>query len=233
MADPTPIEINRLLAQSFVFKALDDEARAALAASSHVRVVKAGDQIFREGDPGHSMIAIAQGTIRISTLSPNAREIVLAELSAGAVFGEIALLDGCARSADAHALTNCTLVVLERRALLEAMQSRPALARSLIEVLCARIRRSDERMIEVGFLAIPVRLANALLRASAPSDPMRGTPRSKIALSQGDLANMIGSSRENVNRCLRSWQKDGVVGLKDGWILIPDRAALQRISEAN
>lgn len=230
MADAAPIDKNRFLARSFVFAALDHAAREALAVSSVVRQVKAGEAIFHEGDPGHSMIAIAEGVVRISTISPNAHEIVLAELAAGEVFGEIALLDGRERSASAHALTNCTLVVLERRALLEAMQSRPVLAQSLIEVLCARIRRSDERMMEIGFLPIPVRLANALLRVSAPNDRQGGRPRAKVAVSQGDLANMIGSSRENVNRCLRGWQKAGVIDLKDGWILIPDREALQRVS---
>lgn len=233
MADAAPLDRNRALAKSFVFEALDGDTRAALAASSQIRQADAGEVIFHEGAPGHSMIAVAQGAVRITTISPNGQEIVLAELAAGDVFGEIALLDGRERSASAHALTNCTLVVLERRALLEAMQDKPALAQSLIEVLCARIRRSDERMMEIGFLPISVRLANALLRASAPNDRLGGKPRTKVALSQGDLANMIGGSRENVNRCLRGWQKAGVIELKDGWILIPDRDALLRLAAAS
>lgn len=218
----------QLLSKSFVFDALERDTGKTLAAMSHLRQHSAGDFIFREGDAGDSMMAIAQGQVRIATLSPTAREVVLAELSQGDVFGEISVLDGQERSADAQAVTNCTLVVLERRALLEAMRSDPKLAQSLIEVLCTRIRRSDERMMEIGFMPIHARLASALLRVSDGGD---AAPKKKLSLSQSDLANMIGSSRENVNRCLRKWQKEGVLDLKDGWIILPDRDALAQIAE--
>jgi len=231
MAQETDKDLERLLARGYIFEALAPALRARLAAKGHMRHFKAGALIFREGAPGESMMVIAKGAVRISTLAPNAREIVLAELSEGAVFGEISVLDGRARSADAHAATNCTLFTLDRRSLLAMIGDEPDLARSLIEVLCGRIRRSDERMMEIGFLPIPARLAIALLRASGGGAGSDGAVRTRLSLSQTELANMIGSARENVNRSLRKWHGDGVVELKDGWIVIRDRAALSRLAQ--
>lgn len=224
-------EKERLLGGSFLFKALDGEARRALASRAFVRQHRAGSPIFHAGDPGASMMAIATGTVRISMLTPTAREVVLAELTAGDVFGEVALLDGGERSADAAAITNCSLVVLERRWIVGLLESQPKLAIRLVELLCARLRRSDSRMLELSFLDLPSRLARTLIRATTPAGDGAARPIAKLSLSQSVLANMVGGTRENVNRCLRNWQKGGIVDLRDGWLVIADRAALEALCE--
>lgn len=221
----------RLLGGSFIFKALDEAATRELASYAQLRQVRAGSPIFHMGDPGTSLMAIAAGTVRISMLTPTAREVVLAELTAGDVFGEVALLDGGDRSADALAITNCALVVLERRHFLRVLEGQPKLAVRLIELLCARLRRSDARMLELSFLDLPSRLARTLIRATTPTGE-GARPLAKLSLSQTVLANMVGSSRENVNRCLRGWQKSGVIDLRDGWLVILDRAALEALGMA-
>lgn len=220
----------KLLAKSFIFQALDEGTQCALAARTRVQQYEAGELIFSTGDSGLSMMAIAQGSVRISTLSPTSRNIVLADLGAGEVFGEVAMLDGGERSADARASTNCTLIILERRSLLAVLKAQPDIGLRLIELLCGRLRRSDQRMMEFAFLQLPARIAKTLLRVS--QGDVEGTPRlDKLALSQSEIADMIGGSRENVNRCLRTWQKSGLIAMKDGWLVISDRAELERLAE--
>jgi len=223
----------KLLSKSFVFEALDGQARQELASFAYVKRVTSGETIFTMGAPGQSMMAIAEGTVRVTMLTPSAREITLNDMQAGDVFGEIALLDGGERSANVKALTNCTLVVLERRSLLDVLQRNPELSVRLIELLCQRVRRSDERMIEIAFLELPVRLARLLLRLTeaAPGSPDR--PLKKLSQSQSELASMIGNTRENVNRCLRKWQKADLISLQDGWLIIDDREALEEIADSD
>ncbi|TYC51181.1 Crp/Fnr family transcriptional regulator [Rhodobacterales bacterium] len=231
MDDQENVGKEKLLSRSLIFKALDDQSKSELAAFAHIKRYSAGDTIFDMGSPGQSMMAIAEGSVRVSVLTPSARDVTLSELKAGDVFGEIALLDGGERSANVKALTNCTLFVLERRSLIELLHRNPELSIRLIELLCQRVRRSDERMMEIAFLDLPARLAKALLRvtASAPGTPEK--PLTKLSMSQSEIAAMIGNSRENVNRCLRKWQRSEIIDLKEGWLIIRDRSQLELLAE--
>ncbi|MCK7613643.1 Crp/Fnr family transcriptional regulator [Roseibium sediminicola] len=220
----------KLLGKSFIFDALDDQARQELANFSYVKRYAAGDKIFTMGEPGQSMMAIAEGTVRVTMFTPSDREVTLNDLQAGDVFGEIAMLDGQERSANVKALTNCTLVVLERRALLDVLQRNPILSVRLIELLCQRVRRSDERMIEIAFLDLPARLAKLLLRLTVAPPASEEKPLAKLSQSQSELASMIGNTRENVNRCLRKWQKAELINLQDGWLIIRDRDRLEALA---
>lgn len=220
-----------LLGRSFIFEALDEQSRRELAEFAHVKRYSSGAVIFDAGTPGQSMMAIAEGSVRVSVLTPSARDVTLTELQAGDVFGEIALLDGGERSASVHALTNCTLVVLERRSLLDVLHRNPALSIRLIELLCKRVRRSDERMMEFAFMNLSSRLARLLLRVTVAAPGSEEKPLTKLSLSQSEIASMTGNTRENVNRCLGKWQKSGLVELKSGWLIIRDRAGLEAIAE--
>ncbi|ASP33853.1 Crp/Fnr family transcriptional regulator [Labrenzia sp. VG12] len=230
MSTEVDFKKEKLLGKSFIFEALDDQARQELANFSFIKRYTAGDTIFTMGEPGQSMMAIAEGSVRVSMFTPSDREVTLNDLQAGDVFGEIAMLDGQERSASVKALTNCTLVVLERRALLDLLNRNPALSIRLIELLCQRVRRSDERMIEIAFLDLPARLAKLVLRLTVTAPASEDKPLSKLSQSQSELAGMIGNSRENVNRCLRRWQKAELVDLKDGWLIIRDRARIEALA---
>jgi CRP-like cAMP-binding protein len=219
-----------LLSKSFIFDALDSRTRKDLSNFAYIKRFSAGDTIFTMGMPGQSMMAIAEGSVRVSMFTPSDREVTLNDLSAGDVFGEIALLDGQERSANVKALTNCTLVVLERRALLDVLQRDAGLSIKLIELLCQRVRRSDERMIDIAFLDLPARLAKLLLRLSVAAPASAEKPSPKLSQSQSELASMIGNSRENVNRCLKKWQKAEVINLQSGWLIIKDRQRLETLA---
>jgi CRP/FNR family transcriptional regulator, cyclic AMP receptor protein len=223
----------RLLQACGLFRGLDDNTRRQLVSRSHRRRYAAGEIIFRIGSPGQSMIAVLAGTVRVTVPSAQGKEIVLAELGAGDVCGEIALLDGKERSADAAALTNCDLLVLERRDMLSFIEQHPEVALKLLAVLCERLRQTDEQIAEIAFLELPVRLAKALLRASRNSPRPAGSRQEiKLGLSQRALASMIGGTRESVNRCLRDWHRRGVIRLREGWIIIAEPDALEEISKA-
>lgn len=219
-----------LLQKCALFRALDGDARSRLAARAHRRRYASGDTIFTMGAPGDSLMAIALGIVRIKFSSPAGKEIVLADLSAGDVFGEVALLDGKERSADAVALTNCELLVLDRREVISFLEHNPHVCLRVMEMLCATLRRADERMADIAFLELPVRLAKILLRRSGhwPSGAGR---TSKLSLSQAELASMVGGRRETVNRCLRDWERQGIIDLKDRWIIILDPLKLSAIAE--
>lgn len=189
-----------------------------------------GEVIFRIGSPGDIMMAVVTGTVRIVATSPQGKEIVLGDLKAGEVFGEIALLDGGERSADAVALTKCELLALERRDLMAALQRNPEACLRLLEVVCKRLRETDERITEIAFFELPVRLAKVLLRTAAAPGAAARAANPKVALSQRELGNMIGGTRESVNRCLRDWQRRGIIRLAKGWIILEDTAALTELA---
>jgi CRP-like cAMP-binding protein len=218
---------HRVLEQCFLFRPLDERAKQELIARAHRRTFAQGERIFGAGSPGQSMMAVLSGTVRISILTATGKEIVLADLPAGEVFGEMALLDGKDRSADATAHSKCELLVFERRDVLPFLRSHPDICLTLLELLSLRLRRLDERMADIAFVDLPARLAKTLLRSAQPAQPNRPA---RLSQSQGDLAKMIGGTRETVNRCLRDWQRQGILELKAGWTIILRPDALEELA---
>jgi len=163
--------------------------------------------------------------------SAQGKEIVLAILQEDEVFGEIAMLDGKERTADAQAVTDCVLAVLERRDVLTFLEKNPGACLRLIEVFCHRMRLTDERIAEVAMLQLPARLAKALLRMEFQAEPGSRERVSTIQVSQRELGNLIGAARENVNKCLREWQRSGIVQVKDAGITVLNRAALKKVAD--
>lgn len=221
----------KLLADCLLFRKLAPAERSALVARARMRSFEAGDTIFLMGAQHDSMLAVLSGQIKISMTSSEGKEIVLAILHPGEVFGEIAMLDGKPRSADAKALTDCSLAVLDRRDVLATLEANPGVWRGFIEVLCSRLRRTDEHLVELALLGLPARLAKALLRVidgqgeRTPKADGRGS-----RLSQHELANLVGATRENVNKCLQEWRRDGIIRVEKRVISIADRAALEALA---
>src|SRR5690348_3208685 len=220
-------DARRLLAECSLFRGLAPDERSQLVARAHVRKFGVGDTIFLIGAPGDSMMAILEGTVRISVPSPEGKEVVLAILHPGEVFGEIALLDGKGRTADARAMTKCHVAVLDRRDVLAFFERQPQAWPKLVEVLCDRLRRTDQHLAEMALLEIPLRLAKTLLRLLAEGN----TAGPKIALSQRELGNIVGASRESVNKCLNEWQRRGIVTIEDNFINIANRKVLEQLAD--
>jgi CRP/FNR family cyclic AMP-dependent transcriptional regulator len=220
----------RSLGECILFRGLSPDERKGLVAQARIRNFAAGDTIFLMGSSGDSMMAVLKGTVRVSVPSPEGKEIVLAILQPGELLGEIALLDGKERTADARAMNACSLAMLERRAVLAFLGRHPTGWLRLIEVLCKRLRLSDQQIAEMVFLDLPARLAKVLLRMSSLPSSRSST---HIQLSQRELGNMVGSSRESINKCLREWQRRGIVRIDENEIIIAKRAALKSLSDVN
>jgi len=194
-----------------------------------MRHFAAGETVFLMGSPGGSMMAVLSGTVRISIPSQEGREIVLAVLLPGEVFGEIALLDGKERTADARAMTACDLAVLERRDVLEFLERQPNAWPRVVEVLCDRLRATDLQMAEVAMQQLPVRLAKVLLRMTYVEALSR--PADRVQVSQRELGNIVGAARESINKCLSEWQRSGWVRIDRTSITISDRTTVERVAK--
>jgi CRP-like cAMP-binding protein len=219
-------DARRLLAQCSLFRGLTPDERNLLVARAHLRRFEAGETMFLMDSPGDAMMAILEGHVRISVPSPEGKEIVLAILQPGEVFGEIALLDGKGRTADARAMGRCNIAVLDRRDVLSFFERQPNAWPKLVEVLCDRLRRTDQHLAEMALLEIPLRLAKTLLRLLAAE-----AGRERIALSQRELGNIVGASRESVNKCLNEWQRRGIVTIEDNFIIIANRKVLEQMAD--
>jgi CRP-like cAMP-binding protein len=222
-----------LLGQYSLFRQLSVGERSALLARARVQEYSAHETIFLMDSPGDSMVAVLSGTIRISVPSPDGKEVVLAILGPGEICGEIALLDGKERTADARAATDCSVVVLERRDVLSFFAQYPEAWVRLIEVLCDRLRTADRQMAEFALLPVPVRLAKALLRLATPDGHgANGHATARVHLTQRELGNVIGATRESVNKYLRAWQRTGCLRIGDRLIVITDRATLESLAQS-
>jgi CRP/FNR family transcriptional regulator, cyclic AMP receptor protein len=208
-----------------LFGALGADQLNRLCAFARTRSIARGSTIFAKGDAGDALYAICRGSVKITVPSVDGREAIFNVIHAGEVFGEIALLDGRPRTADAVAATDVELIVIERRDFLQLLQEEPNVSRKLIELLCARLRWSSEHFEEVVFLDLAKRLAKTLLRLSGEA---RVSTRShRMALTQREIGQLLGASRESVNKQLREWDRAGWIRLEHGRIcvLAPDRLA--------
>ena len=219
-------QIEAALRASFIFPVLGPTERDRFITSAQPRSWRAGEPIFFMGDIGTSMMLVQTGQVRISYQSADGRAILLSELNPGAVFGEIALLDGGERSANAVASTNCTLLIFERHMFMRLLQDNWPLTEAVLKLVCARLRRSDERMADLAFFDLPSRLAKELLARAQPA-PGGGPPR--VSCTQSTLAGLVGGSRETVNRCLRNWEKEGLIVMAEGRISLLAPEGLTRV----
>ena len=216
-----------VLRGSALFARLSDEETDAVLAHARIARYEAGDLIVAKGDPGDSMMAMLQGRVSISTTSEDGRQVVLSVLGVGDVFGEIALLDGKERTADVTALTDCEVLIVPRRSLWSLLERRPDLCIALMLVLCERLRHTTEQVEDLAFLHLESRMAKALLRLLEESGPghTRAEPAA-IRISQRALGELVGGSRESVNKHLNAWKELGIVSIEKGGIVIRDAAAL-------
>jgi CRP-like cAMP-binding protein len=217
-------EIEAALRMSFIFPLLGPAERERFIASARQQSWRAGQTIFSMGEIGTAMMVVESGEVRISYPSADGRTVILSELKRGAVFGEIGLLDGGERSANATASTNCTLLVFERRMFVELLKDNWLLAEAVIKLICARLRRSDRRMADLAFFDLRARLARTLLERAQPASS--GSPR--VTDTQSTIAALVGGSRENVNRHLRRWQRERLVAITQGRITLLDPEGLAR-----
>lgn len=213
-----------------IFGVLDPPLLDQLRAHSLQKTFSRGTTIFSKGDPGGSLFAILNGQVKVISFSSMGRNAVFNMLGPGDLFGEIAMLDGGERTADVVAVTDCSLMIIERRTFFPIIHSRPEIAQKLVEVLCARLRKTTRQVEEVMFLDLSARLARALLRLAG--DTPHPQPNA-LTLTQSELAQIVGASRESTNKQLREWETKGWLRLDRGTLTILTPNALARIAHAD
>jgi CRP-like cAMP-binding protein len=209
---------------------LDPEAFDQLCRYAKPATLKRGATICSKGDPGNSLFAVISGTVKISSTSADGRSAILNLIGAGEIFGEIAVLDGQARSADATANTNCEIFVIDRREFLPFVRSQPALAMKFIELLCTRLRWTSDQVEQIILQNLPGRLASALVRLT---EKHKLEPKGRtIAVTQQEISEMVGMTRESINKQLRVWAARSWVRLEHGAIVVLNVEPLQALAEA-
>jgi CRP/FNR family transcriptional regulator, cyclic AMP receptor protein len=212
------------------FSDLEPEAFDQLCRYAKHTTLKRGVAICSKGDPGTSLYAVISGTVKISTSSADGRSAILNLIGPGEIFGEVALLDGLARTADATANTNCEIFVIDRREFIPFVKSQPALAMKFIELLCMRLRWTSDQVEQVILQNLPGRLASALIRLTEKHKLAPGGRT--ITVTQQEISEMVGMTRESINKQLRVWAARKWVRLEHGAIVVLDAESLQELAEA-
>jgi len=215
------VSVSTVLSKVPFFAGVPLDELETLATSLQRRTVKAGKAVFRQDDPGSSLYVIESGVVKVQRTSPEGKEVILTILGAGDFFGELALLDGEPRSADAVAKEDTALLVLERDDFLAFLDRAPAVATKLLAALSRRLRRTDQLVQDAAFLDVPARLARALLQLSE-------SPEAATGLTQSELAAMVGASRESVNRWLQFYRRRGLIESASGSIRVLQPDELRR-----
>ena len=228
MAKPDHDARRTALLGSPLFQAMRPEELTAVLALAVEKRFARGQTILQKGDTTSTIMAVLRGRVRISVTSAEGKEITLNIIRPGEVFGEIALLDGQPRTADATAIEETALLVVERRQFLPFLSRNQDLVLRLLAMLCARLRQTNLALEQVALFDLPTRLAQVMLKLAA--DYGRPTPngtRIDFKLSQRDLSNLVAASRESVNKQISVWREEGVLSMDAGYIVLRQQAELQ------
>lgn len=213
-----------------LFAGLNRDALRGIARTLRVRRFRKGEVLFHEGDPGDALFIVACGAVKVVVPSEEGGEAILATLRRGDFLGELALLDGAPRSASAIALEATQALALPRDQFRALADTEPAIRDALLAALATELRRLTAHVAELHFLDLTGRLAARLARLSEEHGERLpdGSIRLDGPLTQGDLAAMIGATRQSVNKLLGEFEQDGLLRLERDCIVVPDPQALAR-----
>ena len=220
-----------VLSSAPLFAALDAEASAALRASMETITIAKGDVLFNEGQLGDQMYIITEGKVKLGHTSPDGRESILAILGPGELLGELSLFDPGPRTATAVALTDVTALGLGHQSLRPWLTGRPEVAESLLQALAQRLRRTNETLADLVFSDVPGRVAKALLELGDKfGQQMPDGIHVTHDMTQEELAQLVGASRETVNKALADFAARGWIKLESRSVVLIDVDRLSRRS---
>jgi CRP/FNR family cyclic AMP-dependent transcriptional regulator len=206
-----------VLGKTPLFATLEEADRKAVVQELREQSFDGGQSIFARGDPGREIYLVISGRVRLSVLTSEGRELSFAHAEPGQIFGEIAVLDGGVRTADATAVTKVTAFTLSKTALTRLVEQRAVVREAVIKFLCNRVREADHQMEGIALYPIEVRLARFFLATSRQKGEFK--PGAKVVLdlpiSQSELALLIGASRPKVNAALAMLEDTGAIERKE------------------
>lgn len=221
--------VDDVLRSAPLFRELDDEAATALRNSMTAVHLDRGEVLFREGDAGDRVYVVISGKIKLGRTAPDGRENLLALLGPGQMFGELSLFDPGPRSTAASAVTDTDLLALAHDDLLPWLTGRPEVSRGLLLQLASRLRRSNDTLADLVFSDVPGRVAKALLDLSTRFG-VTSDDGIRVAhdLTQEELAQLVGASRETVNKALADFVARGWIRLEQRSVIVLDIDRLRR-----
>lgn len=231
MAVKYSAEVRRsLLAKHFLLREADPKTLDQLVAASIVVSYGNRQRIFDKGDEGDRLLGVLAGQVRIYVISNEGRELIMNVMMPGELFGEISLIDGKPRSASAVAVGDTDLLHIKRQDFMTLLKGNGDLCLKFMSILCERVRWTSGLLEDASLLDLPSRLAKRLMSLASGIGEKEGEGiRIAVKLSQTDLGNMLGVTREAVNKQLREWKKDGLVDMQDGQMTILNMKGLQRL----
>ncbi len=224
-------EKRNLLARAPLFRELSGPEVDALFALCRPHRLAPREELFHKGDEGSRVYLVTRGSLKAFTTSDSGDDVVFSVVGPGELIGEIGFLCGSARSASVAALTESELLSIDRRDFLAFLGDHPDVAIRLLGVVAERLKRVSQLVEDTLFLNLPIRLAKKLVHvASVYGDEVDGGVRINLKLSQAEWGDLVGATRESVNKQMRRWNDEGVLELDEGFVLIRRPEVLERLA---
>jgi CRP/FNR family transcriptional regulator, cyclic AMP receptor protein len=220
-ADPAEVQRlrARLLGENDLFQGIADEEMAAIADRLPMSTCRKGRLVYSPDTTGEALFLLKSGRVRLYRLTSDGRKLVLGVLEPGTAFGEMSMLAQSLPGSFAEAIEDCLICVMSRVDLEQIFHDHPEIAVRMVGLLAQRLREAEDRLEQMAFTPVPIRLAQLLLALQRDGQV--------AGFSHGDLAEMIGTSRETVSRIMVGWKVDGFLGVDRRCIQILDPDALR------
>lgn len=229
----TPATKLELLSNIELFDGLDRKQIEGIVDVVRTQSLKRKEELFHKGDTGRQVFIVISGKLKALTTSTDGDDVVFSILGPGEVFGEIALLSGTTRTATISAIEACELLVIDRRDFMAFLDTHPDISANLLQVLALRLKRVSELVEDTLFLNLPLRLAKKLdALARLYGHEVEGGIRVDLKLSQEEWGDLVGATRESINKQVRQWVDAGVVRVDKGYIVIQQPGELQKLAGA-
>ncbi len=232
MAQAPRVDRRSVLRSVSIFEGIGDRELEQLVRLTTTKRVKAREVLFRKGDEQRQLYGVMSGRLTVSGAGEDGKEVVFAFLDPGEVIGEVSLLDQNPQaSGTVEAIEDSELFSLHRRDLIPFLERHPRVALNLAGVLAARLRRLSELMEDTLFLTLPSRLAKKLIGlAQAYGKRTPEGVRIGVKLPQAELGELVGATRESINKQMRAWGERGLIEVDRGFITILDEEGLESVS---
>lgn len=220
-----------IFTESLALAGLDPALAKGLSSLARETALTTNEVLFVAGDPGDSMYAILEGSLKVAVISAEGSEQLLAILGPGHVVGEMALLDGQPRSATVQAIKKTRVARIDKADFDRFADANPAVYRHMLSLVSHRLRQANDVLAARSFLPLPGRVAVALLQLGETFGKELPNDRLLVhyKVSQADLAGMVGAARENVSRILNTWKRDGLISRISGYYCIEKPSELARL----
>jgi CRP/FNR family cyclic AMP-dependent transcriptional regulator len=224
-----------ILSRVPLFSRLTPQDVEAISGVATTRSIKAREELFHKGDAGAQIYVVASGRLKVITTSEEGDDLMFCVVDAGEVLGEVALFADRERTASVVAMQASDLIVIDRRDFLPLLRNRPDVTLELLTVLSERLARVSEFLEDTHFLNLPVRLAKKLVdfanQHGRDLDTSGKALLIDVKLSQEEWGDLVGTTRESINKQFRAWSAQGLIELEKGKVLIRELEELEKLAD--